>query len=100
MGKKRADKVFAKIEKGTSLIVVAFRTFNNREYYEIREYFQPKPDSGYESKTPLLDGKWAPTKRGVTFSPEQVDELIDALTELMKSETESVDEPKGKNAKK
>lgn len=44
--------------------------FKGKEYIHIREYYATE------------DGEMAPTKKGTTFLPEQLDDLIAALEKL------------------
>lgn len=73
---KRAQKedksiIFKKIEKGLDKeIRVSRDTYKGRTYNSIREWY-----------TDSNDGQLKPG-RGVTFSYEEVDELIDGLTQL------------------
>lgn len=60
--------VLGEIQKNaTEVIRVSRESFKNRDYLDIRIYFQND------------EGEWKPTKKGVTLSPEKIDELIDIL---------------------
>jgi len=59
------------IEKSpTEIIRIALNEYKGREYIDIRQHF--KADS--------VD--YLPTKKGVTFSPELLDEVIQGLKDL------------------
>jgi hypothetical protein len=60
------------MQKGKDKIIVALKEFKGKEYIDIRTYFE----NG--------NGDWIPTKKGVTFSPESLDEMIDILKSAKK----------------
>jgi hypothetical protein len=55
------------ISKGKDKIIVALKEFKGKEYVDIRTHFENN------------DGDWIPTKKGITLSPESLDEMIDLL---------------------
>ncbi len=55
------------IPKGKDKIIVALKEFKGKEYIDIRTHFQND------------DGDWIPTKKGITLSPDNLDEMIDLL---------------------
>lgn len=64
-------KIGKDIEKNqTDIIRISLNEFKGIEYVDIRLYF--KNDSG----------DYLPTKKGVTFNPEVIDEVIEGLKEL------------------
>lgn len=65
--------ILGEIQKNaTEIIRVSKENYKGKEYLDIRIYFQND------------EGEWKPTKKGVTFSPEKADELIEILQSLKK----------------
>ena len=52
------------LQKGKDKIIIALKEFKGKEYIDIRTHFENS------------DGDWIPTKKGVTFSPENLYEMI------------------------
>jgi len=63
---------FGELQKGKDKIIVALKEFKGKEYIDIRTHFEND------------DGDWIPTKKGITFSPEGLDELIEILKNAKK----------------
>ena len=64
-------KIAKEIEKSpTEIIRIALNEYKGKEYIDIRQHF--KADSG----------DYLPTKKGVTFNPELIDEVIEGLKAL------------------
>lgn len=63
---------FGELQKGKDKIIVALKEFKGKEYIDIRTHFEND------------DGDWIPTKKGITFSPESLDELIEILKNAKK----------------
>ncbi len=57
------------ITKGSDRIIVAVKEFKGREYIDIRTHFENDK------------GEWIPTKKGVTLTPDTIDEMIHLLTD-------------------
>jgi len=55
------------ILKGNDKIIVALKEFKGKEYIDIRTHFENN------------DGDWIPTKKGITLTPDSLDEMIDIL---------------------
>lgn len=55
------------IAKGKDKIIIALKEFKGKEYIDIRTHFVND------------DGDWIPTKKGITVSPDSLDEMIDIL---------------------
>jgi hypothetical protein len=55
------------IPKGKDKIIVALKEFKGKEYIDIRTYFESDK------------GDWIPTKKGITLTPDSLDEMIDFL---------------------
>ncbi|GEM_PF-307447 len=60
------------INKGRDKIIVALKEFKGKSYVDIRTYFEND------------EGKWLPTKKGITFSPELLDDVLKLLNEAKK----------------
>ncbi len=60
--------VLGEIQKNaTEIIRISKESFKNKDYIDIRIYFQND------------EGEWKPTKKGVTFAPDKIDEVIEIL---------------------
>ena len=69
MAKKLKD--YSEEEKSpTEIIRIALNEYKGKEYIDIRQHF--KADSG----------DYLPNKKGVTFNPEVIDEVIEGLKSL------------------
>jgi hypothetical protein len=55
------------IPKGKDKIIVALKEFKGKEYIDIRTHFEND------------EGDWIPTKKGITLTPDSLDEMIDLL---------------------
>ena len=55
------------ISKSKDKIIVAVREFKGKEYVDIRTHFENN------------DGDWIPTKKGITLSPDSLDDMIELL---------------------
>lgn len=55
------------IPKGKDKIIVALKEFKGKEYIDIRTHFENN------------EGDWIPTKKGITLTPDSLDEMIDLL---------------------
>ena len=64
------------LQKGKDKIIIALKEFKGKEYIDIRTHFENN------------DGDWIPTKKGVTFSPENLDEMIELLMAAKKKMSE------------
>jgi len=53
--------------KGKDKIIVALREFKGKEYIDVRTHFEND------------DGEWIPTKKGITLTPDSLDEMIGLL---------------------
>jgi hypothetical protein len=60
------------IEKGKDKIIISVKEFKGRQYVDVRTFFAND------------EGEWIPTKKGVTLSPETVDDAIRYLQEAKK----------------
>ena len=67
-------KVLATIERSeTEQLQISVSEFKGRSYFNLRIYYTT--DGG---------ASWLPTKKGVTFAPDQLDILSDAIEEAKK----------------
>jgi hypothetical protein len=55
------------ISKGKDKIIIAVKEFKGKEYVDIRTHFEND------------EGDWIPTKKGITLSPDSLDDMIDLL---------------------
>ena len=55
------------ISKGKDKIIIALKEFKGKEYVDIRTHFESN------------EGDWIPTKKGITLSPDSLDEMIEIL---------------------
>ena len=79
-----ASKILAKIQRtDTEQLQIAITEFRGKTYFNLRVFYTT--DEG---------ATWLPTKKGVTFSPDQLDILSDAIEEA-KKEFMSEGEPEG-----
>ena len=66
------DQVLGKIKKSAvQQVRVQLRYYRRKPYIDVRTFFRKGPDDD-----------WTPSKKGVTFRPEQTVELIAALQKL------------------
>jgi hypothetical protein len=57
--------LIGEIQKGaTDKIMVTVKEFKGKQYIDVRTYFENDA------------GEWIPTKKGVSFTPENLDEAI------------------------
>jgi len=70
----KEEKELAIIERSdTEHLKISISEYNGKSYLNMRIFFTN--DGG---------GTWIPTKKGVTFTPDQMDILRDAVDEAMK----------------
>jgi Transcriptional Coactivator p15 (PC4). len=71
---KKEEKELAVIERSeTEQLKISISEYNGKSYLNMRIFFTT--DSGET---------WIPTKKGVTFTPDQIEVLRDAVDEAMK----------------
>ena len=61
------------IEKGTDRIIVTVKEFKGKTYADIRTYFEND------------QGEMVPTKKGISFTPEQLEEAVRLLQQASKA---------------
>jgi len=65
--------IIGEIQKtGTDKIIVTIKEFKGKTYVDVRNFFEND------------EGEMIPTKKGVSLTPENLDELINILTEAKK----------------
>jgi hypothetical protein len=72
--------VIGEIQKGTDKIMVTVKEFKGKTYVDIRTYFEND------------QGEMMPTKKGVSLTPENVDDILNLLQEAKKAIAEGVKE--------
>jgi hypothetical protein len=64
--------VIGEIQKGTDKIIVTVKEFKGKTYVDVRTYFEND------------QGEMIPTKKGISLTPENVDEIIGLLQSARK----------------
>ncbi len=64
------------IPKGKDKIIVTVKEFKGKQYIDIRTYFENDA------------GEWIPTKKGISLTPENLDDVIKILQQAKKKITE------------
>ncbi len=64
--------VIGEIQKGTDKIIVTVKEFKGKTYVDVRTYFEND------------QGEMIPTKKGISLTPENVDEIISLLQSARK----------------
>lgn len=72
--------VIGEIQKGTDRIMVTVKEFKGKTYIDIRTYFEND------------QGEMMPTKKGVSLTPENLDEILVLLQDAKKAVKEGVKE--------
>ena len=72
--------VIGEIQKGTDKIMVTVKEFKGKTYVDIRTYFEND------------QGEMMPTKKGVSLTPENLDDILKLLQEAKKAVKEGVKE--------
>ncbi|HOV90522.1 MAG TPA: transcriptional coactivator p15/PC4 family protein [Syntrophorhabdaceae bacterium] len=60
------------INKGKDKIKVALKEFKGKRYVDMRTYFEND------------EGEWIPTKKGITFSPDLLEDVLKILKDAKK----------------
>ena len=63
------------IEKGKDKIIITVKEFKGKQYVDIRTYFENDA------------GEWIPTKKGISLTPENLNEIMPLLETAQKSIT-------------
>ena len=71
--------VIGEIQKGTDKIMVTVKEFKGKTYVDIRTYFEND------------QGEMVPTKKGVSLTPDNVDDMVRFLQDAKKAMTEPVE---------
>jgi len=61
------------IQKGKDKIIVTVKEFKGKQYIDLRTYFQND------------DGEWIPTKKGISLTPDNIDDMIGFLQKAKKT---------------
>ena len=64
--------VIGEIQKGTDKIMVTVKEFKGKTYVDIRTYFEND------------QGEMVPTKKGVSLTPENLDDILTLLQDAKK----------------
>jgi hypothetical protein len=65
--------IIGEIPKGADKIIVSVKEFKGKQYIDIRTFFEND------------QGEMVPTKKGISFTPENLDEAIRLLQEAKKA---------------
>ena len=66
------EKTIRDIEKGTDLVRIELSEFKGNQYIGARIYYMDDK------------GDWKPTRKGITLTPELMEQVRDSLTEALK----------------
>ncbi|MCK4506029.1 MAG: transcriptional coactivator p15/PC4 family protein [Candidatus Aegiribacteria sp.] len=66
------EKTIRDIEKGTDLVRIELSEFKGNQYIGARIYYMDDK------------GDWKPTRKGITLTPEMMEQVRDALSEALK----------------
>ena len=72
--------LIGEIQKGTDKIMVTVKEFKGKTYVDIRTYFEND------------QGEMMPTKKGVSLTPENLDDILNLLQQAKKAVQEGVKE--------
>ena len=61
------------IPKGNDKIIVTVKEFKGKQYIDLRTHFQND------------QGEWIPTKKGISLTPDNLDEMIQFLQKAKKA---------------
>lgn len=65
------EKTIRDIEKGTDLVRIELSEFKGNQYIGARIYYMDDK------------GDWKPTRKGITLTPEMMEQVRDALSEAL-----------------
>ena len=68
---KPLEKTIRDIEKGTDLVRIELSEFKGNQYIGARIYYMDDK------------GDWKPTRKGITLTPELMEQVRDSLTEAL-----------------
>jgi hypothetical protein len=69
---KPLEKTIRDIEKGNDLVRIELSEFKGNQYIGARIYYMDDK------------GDWKPTRKGITLTPEMMEQVRDALSEALK----------------
>ena len=61
------------IRKGNDKIIITVKEFKGKQYIDLRTYFEND------------QGEWIPTKKGISLTPDNLDDMIGFLREAKKA---------------
>ena len=61
------------IQKGKDKIIVTVKEFKGKQYIDLRTYFEND------------QGEWIPTKKGISLTPDNLDDMIGFLQKAKKA---------------
>ena len=61
------------IRKGNDKIIITVKEFKGKQYIDLRTYFEND------------QGEWIPTKKGISLTPDNLDDMIGFLQEAKKA---------------
>jgi hypothetical protein len=61
------------IQKGKDKIIVTVKEFKGKQYIDLRTHFEND------------QGEWIPTKKGISLTPDNLDEMIEFLQKAKKT---------------
>jgi hypothetical protein len=61
------------IQKGKDKIIVTVKEFKGKQYIDLRTHFEND------------QGEWIPTKKGISLTPDNLDEMIEFLQKAKKA---------------
>jgi hypothetical protein len=61
------------IQKGKDKIIVTVKEFKGKQYIDLRTHFEND------------QGEWIPTKKGISLTPDNVDDMIEFLQKAKKA---------------
>ena len=67
------------IQKGKDKIIVTVKEFKGKQYIDLRTHFEND------------QGEWIPTKKGISLTPDNLDEMIGFLQKAKKAAPEKAE---------
>ena len=67
------------IQKGKDKIIVTVKEFKGKQYIDLRTYFEND------------QGEWIPTKKGISLTPDNIDDMIGFLQKAKKAAPEKAE---------
>jgi hypothetical protein len=67
------------IQKGKDKIIVTVKEFKGKQYIDLRTHFEND------------QGEWIPTKKGISLTPDNIDDMIGFLQKAKKAAPEKAE---------